>query len=69
MLTQTWRACCSDDPVCRWPVPGQLKHVLGGEAALWGEHVDGANLEPVPFEQQACKMTTKRWAGFLIPSL
>ena len=50
------------DPATGDPDPAALALLLGGEAALWGEGVDGRNLEAAVF-MGACAVAERLWAA------
>lgn len=47
ILEATWETFYDKDPVPPKSTPTQAKLVLGGEASMWGEFVDAANIHQV----------------------
>ncbi|CAI9090774.1 OLC1v1025611C1 [Oldenlandia corymbosa var. corymbosa] len=44
-LDATWQGFYSNEPLTNITIPAQQALVLGGEVCMWGEHIDGSDIE------------------------
>lgn len=44
-IDTTWQNFYSNEPLTNITKPEQQRLVMGGEVCMWGEHIDGSNIE------------------------
>ena len=57
-LDTTWQQFYMNEPLTNITNPNQQKLVLGGEVCMWGEHIDGSDIEQTIWPRAAAAAGT-----------